>query len=172
MSFTVRQYQPSDAAAISALFFGAVRKIGSQAYTPEQVAAWAPEPPDPAQLHSQATDGRTTLVAVDLSGNVLGYGDLEHDGHLDHLYCHPDANGRGIGGSLIEALIAIAAASGLSRVFTEASEIARPLFERKGFKLVQRLDFDLRGVPIHNYLMEWTAPKSEIRGLTNVRSWP
>jgi putative acetyltransferase len=160
MSFTVRPYKLRDAAAISALFFEAVRKAGPHAYTPEQVDAWAPEPPDPARLHLQATDGRITLVAVDAFGQVLGYGDLERDGHLDHLYCHPDAMGRGIGGSLIEALVAAAAASGLSHVFTEASEIARPVFERKGFNLVRRRDFDLRGVSIHNYEMERSTSAS------------
>lgn len=40
------------------------------------------------------------------------------------------------------------------RFFTEASELARGLFEREGFALVSRRDFVLRGVSIHNYAME------------------
>lgn len=36
---------------------------------------------------------------------------------------------------------------------TEASELARRFFERKGFTLVERQDMILRGVPIHNYRM-------------------
>ena len=39
-------------------------------------------------------------------------------------------------------------------LFTEASELARRLFERKGFVVVERRDIVLRdGVPIHNYRM-------------------
>ena len=38
-------------------------------------------------------------------------------------------------------------------LFTEASELARRLFERKGFAVVERQDMVIRGVAIHNYRM-------------------
>ena len=45
---------------------------------------------------------------------------------------------------------------------TEASELARRLFERKGFAVVERRDMVIRGVAIHNYRMakdlDLTAP--------------
>ena len=43
---------------------------------------------------------------------------------------------------------------GLHRIFVEASELARPLFERRDFTLLGRNDLVLDGVDIHNYLME------------------
>jgi putative acetyltransferase len=36
---------------------------------------------------------------------------------------------------------------------TETSELARRLFERKGFVVLERQDLLIRGVPIHNYRM-------------------
>ena len=39
---------------------------------------------------------------------------------------------------------------------TEASELARRFFERKGFVVLERQDKILRGVPIHNYRMAKT----------------
>jgi putative acetyltransferase len=42
----------------------------------------------------------------------------------------------------------------LGRIFVEASELARPLFERRGFTLLARNDLVLDGVDIHNYRME------------------
>ena len=38
-------------------------------------------------------------------------------------------------------------------MFTEASELARRLFERKGFVVVERQNLMIRGVAIHNYRM-------------------
>jgi putative acetyltransferase len=107
-------------------------------------------------VHARATDGRITLVAVNSSDQVIAYGDLEKDGHIDHLYCVPNVAGAGVASKLLDELLARAASVGISRLYTEASEIARGLFERNGFALVCRRDFDLHGVSIHNYAMERT----------------
>ncbi len=84
---------------------------------------------------------------------VAAFGDLEPDGHIDHLYCRPDAAGRGVASALLDALIARGAEAGLPELRVEASELARPLFERKGFRTLARRDFEVRGVAIHNYAM-------------------
>jgi hypothetical protein len=42
----------------------------------------------------------------------------------------------------------------MTRLFVEAGEAARGLFLKKGFAQVKRREFLLRGVSIHNYLME------------------
>ena len=39
-------------------------------------------------------------------------------------------------------------------LFTEASEPARRFFARRGFKVVERNDFKIDGVPIHNFRMK------------------
>jgi putative acetyltransferase len=152
--FAIRDYEAEDAPQIARLYYDSARTLGLRRYSPEQVAAWAPAPADPALVHARAGDGRTTLVAVGPSGDLLGYGDLETDGHIDHLYCGPDAAGRGVAPALLQALLGRAESAGLPRVFVEASELARGLFERHGFRLVARRDFEVRGVPIHNYAME------------------
>lgn len=154
LAITIRPYEDADAPFLAQLFFDSVRSIGRRFYTAAQVIAWAPTPADPETVRARASDGRTTLVGVNSADELVGYGDLEPDGHLDHLYCRPDAAGSGVGGRLLDQLIAIATAQGSQRVCVEASEGARRLFERKGFTLVARRDFTLRNVPIHNYLME------------------
>lgn len=85
---------------------------------------------------------------------MVGYGDLESDGHIDHLYCRPEAAGTGVAATLLEELITRARDSGIERLYVEASELARGLFERRGFTVLHRRDFDVRGVAIHNYAME------------------
>ena len=44
------------------------------------------------------------------------------------------------------------------RIFVEASELSRPLFERRGFLMQGRNALSLGGVAIHNYRMEKRLP--------------
>lgn len=152
--FVIRRYRKADASALAQLYFDSVRTLGPRRYTSEQVLAWAPAPADPAIVHARAADGRHTLVVASADGTVLGYGDLEQDGHIDHLYCRPEAAGSGIASALLDALTAQATASGIQHLFVEASELARGLFEKRGFTVLHRRDFEVRGVPIHNFAME------------------
>jgi putative acetyltransferase len=98
-------------------------------------------------------EGRIFLVAENDAGEPVGYTDLELDGHIDHLYCRPDVVGSGVGSALYLALEALARERGIPSLFVEASEAARRLFERHGFKIESRNDFEIAGVPIHNYRM-------------------
>ena len=149
----IRDYAREDAAALADLFGRSVRHFGPRAYDPAQVEAWA------AGVSAQGTaarcgDGRTVLVAVDEEDRPLGYGDLEADGHLDHLYCAPEGEGRRVGSALYEEIERRALRQGLGRIHVEASELARPLFERRGFALVTRNAVRIGSVVLHNYSME------------------
>jgi putative acetyltransferase len=154
MELRIRPYRPTDAAALAQVFFQAVRIGGARDYSAAQVAAWAPTMPEPAAFAERARDGRTILVAVDAVDQPLAYGDLEPDGHIDHLYCRPEASGRGLGSAICGRLERVARTLGLSRLYFEASEGARGLFFRQGFAVIERREFLLRGVAIHHYRME------------------
>ena len=93
-------------------------------------------------------------MAVDANDRVIAYADLEHDGHVDHLYCRPAWIGRGVGSALYDAIESEARARGMQRLFVEASDAARRLFERKGFRVVRRNDLERHGVDLHNFDME------------------
>ena len=93
------------------------------------------------------------FVAVEDDGTIAGYGDLEPDGHIDHLYCHPDIVGTGVGSAVYAEIEAAARKAGMAVLFVEASEGARRLFERQGFMLQARNDFVLDGVALQNYCM-------------------
>jgi putative acetyltransferase len=153
---TIRTYEPRDAAGVADVFYRSVREVALSYYTPDQVEAWAPERPDTERVHLRSSDGRLTLVAADEQDRVVAFIDLEPDGHVDHLFCAPEAAGRHIASRLYDGIEAAAREQGIGRLYTEASELARPFFERKGFVLLERRDWELRGVPIHNYRMEKT----------------
>jgi len=150
----VRPFRPDDAPVLAQLFFDAVHGVAARHYSPAQIAAWAPAVPDPARFLARGADGRALLVAQDSDGAILAYGDVEADGHIDHLFCRPEAAGTGVTVELYAALEAVARERGIVRLYTEASEPARRFFERRGFALLHRRDFALSGVPLHNYAME------------------
>jgi putative acetyltransferase len=150
----VRPFRDADAGALAAIFFSAVREVGSQHYSQAQVEAWAPETPDPAAYVRKATDGQTILVAADELDQPLAYADLKSDGHIDHLYCRPDRTRSGVAIALYDAIEALARRQGLTRLHVEASEPARIFFERRGFRVIERRDFPIRGVMVHNFAMD------------------
>ncbi|HEY0106419.1 MAG TPA: GNAT family N-acetyltransferase [Rhizomicrobium sp.] len=150
----IRPYRPGDAPQIGTVFRRAILEVGVKDYTAEQVAAWAGAADAAERLHARLSDRRLALVAVDDRDGVLAFGDLEADGHIDFLYAAPEAVGKGVASALYDALEAAARERKVARLYTEASEAARRLFLKKGFKVLRRREFAVRGVPIHNYAME------------------
>lgn len=153
----IRPYGPDDAEAIAVLTLAAIRGTALRAYSPEQTIAWSARF-TPERVLEWAAKGSTILVAVDDADKAIAYTVLEADGHLDMLYCHPDHTGRGLGLALLAATEAAARTQGVVRLFTEASELARPVFARAGYALLHRRDFAIpfedREIAIHNYAME------------------
>ena len=153
----IRPFRPADAEALGRLTLAAIRATGAQAYTSEQVAAWAARHPDPRRFLQSAAKGDTNLVATDGADRAIAYALMEPTGHIDMLYCHPDHGGRGLASALLVRIEADAARRGLAVLLTEASEVARPVFARAGFEHSHRRNFALehagRSVPIHNYAM-------------------
>lgn len=150
----IRPFRNEDAEALATVFYAAIHAVSRDDYDEAQLRAWAPEPPGPEGIRRRAADGRLLLVATDERDRPVAYGDLEADGHLDHLYRHPDAANRGVAAALYGRLEEGARSRGLRRLFVEASEPARRFFSKQGFSVVERRTFELRGVPIHNYAME------------------
>ena len=153
----VRRYREDDAPAIAALTLAAIRQTALAAYSSEQVAAWSARFV-PERVTAWATRGDIILVAVDAADCAIAYTTLKTDAHLDMLYCDPAHTGRGLAGHLLAEAEQVARGLGLTRIFTEASELARPVFERAGYAVTARRDFTIpfegRAVPIHNYAME------------------
>lgn len=154
----IRPFVAHDAGAVAELTLAAIRTIGARAYSPAQVDAWAGRLPGPERFLASAANGDRILVAVDAQDMPVAYVLTEADGHVDMLYCHPDHAGRGLGARLLAQTELAAQTSGLTRLFTEASELARPVFAHAGYTLLHRRDFTLPGdrgdVAIHNYAME------------------
>jgi putative acetyltransferase len=150
----IRDYRPEDAPALAELFHAAVHEIAGIHYSAEQIGAWVPAIPDPEFYRARAADGRVILVATDCNDAPVAYGDLEANGHIDHLYCRPDFAGTGVTSSLYGRLEEAARQRGIRLLTVEASEPARSFFLKHGFTVAERREFPIRDVLIHNYRME------------------
>ncbi len=132
----------------------AIETVGAHAYSPEQIAVWSARHPGPERYIERHRSGDRIMVAVDETDRPVGYALLQRDGHLDHLYCHPDHTRRGLADRLLAAAEELARSLDVSRLYTEASELARPAFERAGYRVTHRRDFEIDGVSIHNFAIE------------------
>ncbi|CAM3297614.1 GNAT family N-acetyltransferase [Thalassospira profundimaris] len=151
---TIRPFADSDAKALVEIYRHSVTEIGPNAYNPEQVAVWAKLLPTPERFIEIMTDGRFSLVAVDNNDQVVAFGDVEADGHIGFLYALPDFAGKGIVTKLYDALEAHARKQDIGKLYSEASEFAKSFLLKQGFSVVERRDFEVAGVPIHNYAVE------------------
>lgn len=153
MIMNIRSYRSEDAERLEEIFRQAVRVIGGKFYSPEQVSAWSGPRVTARRLDAMYTDGRMTFIAEDDTGRAIAFSDLEATGHVDMLYCDPAFARQGIATGLLKAVEVNARLAGVRKLFTEASEAARPVFERSGFNVLYRRDLDVDGVAIHNWAM-------------------
>lgn len=148
----VREYKLSDTEEIMKLFYNTVHEINIQDYTHEQVNAWASENMDYEVWHNRLQT-KLPYIAED-NGEIVGFGELEADGHIDCFYCHSKYQKKGIGSKLLSHIENTAKSQGIKRLYTEASITAKPFFQSKGFCIVREQQVERRGVTFKNYLME------------------
>lgn len=151
MSPVLRPYRPDEAGALAALYRDSARALGSTAYAPEQVAAWAASAEDEAAFAARLADG-TTLVA-ERDGQVAAFGQLHPGDHLALLYTAPAHARRGLGHRLAAALEDLARDAGHERIHTTASRLSRPLFAARGWTLDEVEQSLHRGVLFERYRM-------------------
>jgi putative acetyltransferase len=155
----VRSYKPEDAAAVALLFTDTVRSVNAADYSPDQLAAWAPDPPDVGYWRRRV-DERITFVAEN-DCEIVGFATFEPNGHLDHLYVHRCFQRQGVATALLHRVEQEAISRGLTRVFTEASVTACPFFERAGFRCIACQEIEHNGISFINYRMEKFVSSTE-----------
>jgi len=82
-------------------------------------------------------DGALTLLAV-IDGEIAGFASLKGAEEIDMLFVDPEFARQGVGRTLVDALTRLAQSRGAKRLTTEASDVAKPLFDRLGFTAQKR----------------------------------
>ncbi len=148
----IRRYAPADLERLIDLFRQSVHRIARKDYTEAQVHAWAPDRIDHVAFAARR-EAKPTWVA-EIEGMIVGFTDLESDGHIDMLFVHPDGQGRGVARALLETIERNACEHGFTRLYTEASITAKPVFTRLGFSVIEMQTVSRNGQDFTNYKME------------------
>jgi putative acetyltransferase len=147
-----RRYALSDLPAVIAVFQRSIHELAARDYSPAQLAAWSPETSD---LDAWATRLATGGVFISERENqIVGFARIDESGVVDLLYVHPRFARHGIATALLSAVCAWARQRGIDRLRADVSITARPLFERKGFRVVRQQSIERHGVTLENFRME------------------
>lgn len=148
----IQAYSPDKAGEIADLFYQSVHAISSSLYSSEQKEAWAPTPIDYVRWADRLNVKKPFIAFV--GGRVAGFIELDSDGHIDCTYTHPDFQGKGVATTLFEHVRVVAEAKGIKRLYVEASLVAKPFFEHRGFSVIKKHEVQRNGMALINFSME------------------
>jgi putative acetyltransferase len=150
-SLVVRPFEPGDEEGLVDVFNRSVRQIAPAKYSSEQVAAWLACAPTLDSLRENL--GRRDAFVATMNQEIVGWIDLCADGHVDMLYCVPQAGRKGAADLLYAATLTRAKLLGISRLYSEASYFAESFFVRHGWKVDERQTIVRNGVAISSARM-------------------
>jgi ribosomal protein S18 acetylase RimI-like enzyme len=148
----IRRYIPGEEDEIWALYYNTTHRIVAREYTEAQVNRWAP--PDVDRTAWARKLARTNPFVATESGRILGFAELEEDGHIANFYCHHQRQGEGIGTALLRALEAAAADGRVAVLRAEVSTVAAGFFEARGFRVIEERTNTVCGSPARQFIME------------------
>ena len=150
---SIRPYSPAtDLNALSHLYQESILTLGQSFYTPEQLDVWATLGSDRSRLSKNLSLGTTLVSEVD--GQLAAFGQLHPIDHIAYLYAHPNYAGKGHARAVLLALESHALAANQHLVHTEASKVARPFFERQGYRVIAPEEVERGGLTFLRYKME------------------
>lgn len=148
----LRKYRPDDIQEIAALFYETVNTVNRRDYSPEQTAAWSAGWKELAQKNSFFLSLYT--VVAEEKGHIVGYGNIDESGYLDHLFVHKDCQGRGIASTVCDMLEEYAQIKNVKEISVHASITAKPFFEKRGYRVIKEQQVTVRGVTMTNFAMK------------------
>lgn len=144
----IRRYQESDCRELTELFYNTVHIVNAKDYTKEQLDVWATGQTD-LERWNQSLQAHYSIVAVE-NGVILGFGDIDKTGYLDHLFVHAEHQGKGIATAICDQLEQAVP----GKITTHASITAKPFFEKRGYKVIKKQEVERQGIFLTNFVME------------------
>ncbi|MCR1960333.1 GNAT family N-acetyltransferase [Thomasclavelia cocleata] len=145
-----REYQSSDLKEICELFYETITIINKYDYNDEQIRVWSNRR-NVLLKQDNFFYSLYTIVAIE-NNKIVGYGNIDKNGYLDHLYVHKNYQRRHIATLLCDKLENYN--KEIKELTVHSSITAKPFFEKRGYKVVKEQTVELDGVNINNYLMK------------------
>ena len=147
----IRLFKPEDTEQIAWLFHNTVRNVNIKDYSKRQIVIWSPE--DVYFRDWQAVCSSKYTYVAEKDSRIIGFGELETNGHIDCFYVHHQHQRCGVGSEIYRAIEAKARELNLTRLFTEASITAKAFFTSRGFKVIKQQQVVCRQEKFVNYLV-------------------
>ena len=145
---------PQDQTLLADLFVASVTELGAEDYGEDELTAWASAADDVAAFTARLQSALTLIASRD--GTPAGFIALKDNAVIDMLYVGPDFAGRGVGTALVGALETMARHRGGTGLSVDASDIAKPLFDKLGYVAQRRNTVTIAGVWLGNTTMTKT----------------
>ena len=152
----LRPIGSSDHRLLREIYCDAIESQAPGLYSDDQVRAWAALAWLPGVLDRTFQEGIGWI-----SGDGAAFAMREPRHRLSLLYCRGEASGRGHATALLRQIELDAVAEGVDCLRTEASQLSRPLLERRGWTLVGLETIQIGGVAFERYRMD--KPLRQVR---------
>lgn len=126
----LRPMLPADVPALTILYRASIELLAEEDYSEDQREAWAARADEPAFAKRLASG--LTLVAI-VGNRPAGFASMEGTDKIGMLYVDPEYARQGVATLLVDALVKLAGARGVSLLKVDASDTAQPLFQKLGF---------------------------------------
>ncbi len=133
----VRQFKVSDAPAASKIIKKCLIEINAQFY-PTEVIAKMEKMYTPDRIIEIARD-RLFLVAEEFDEQIIGTATISNN-FFGSVFVHPDYQGRGVGGKLMQTLEKLAKSLGRTEVILHASINAVEFYEKQGYTKIRQVE--------------------------------
>lgn len=151
----LRLYRQSDCEALVDLFYRSVHAIDGKHYSAEELDAWADGSVDVAKWNQALLSHHTVVAEID--GVIVGFGDIDATGYLDHLFVLPDFQLQGVASAICNEL---EKSTRVQTISVHASRAARTFFENRGYTVKARRWARRHGVDLEYFEMELTMRNS------------
>ena len=145
----VREYKPADCEQLAELFYNTVHSINSKDYAEEQLNVWATGRVDLQEWNLSFLKHKT-IVAIE-NDEIIGFGDIDDSGYLDRLFVHKDYQGIGVATAICDELEGSVKGKTIT---THASITAKPFFQQRGYRVMEKQEVIRLGIALTNYVME------------------
>lgn len=129
---TIRSMKISEFNIVAKLVYDSVHTLCTKEYTSEELDAWVPK-----NMHMplfRKSVGRCyATVAVNSSGEIIGFMSTERNGYVNRLYTHPDWTKKGVATKLLQNTEEWAIKHRIKKLVLESSKSAETFYLKNGF---------------------------------------
>lgn len=154
----LRPYLATDIPLLEDILQASIEELTAEDYSEHQQAAWIASAGDGEALEKRL--GKQLTLIATIGGGPVGFASLRGNDHIDMLFVHPTAARQGVATSLIDALEKLASGRGTAKLTVDASDTAKPFFEKRGYTAMLRNTIALGAEWLGNTSMQkmLTAP--------------